>query len=169
MQTERTMDGIQAGPLGRPEQVQLVTFDLAGERFAVDIHAVREIDRLVGITRVPKSPPEVAGVMNLRGKIIPVVCLRTKFGLPESSPSDRTRIVVLEHEGRETGLIVDRVHEVLRIDSSILDPSPGLMGTVHAGYIRGIAKPDGRLLIVLDLLTLFSELDLGSLDFDEAA
>jgi purine-binding chemotaxis protein CheW len=146
------------------EQMQLVTFELAGEHFAVDIHAVREINRLLEITRVPKSPPEIAGVINLRGKIFPVVQLRMKFGFPVVETGDQTRIMVLEYGGKETGFIVDRVHEVLRIDSSIVDPTPEVMGTVDADFIRGIAKLENRLLIVLDLEKLFGVLDLTGLE-----
>jgi len=148
---------------GSSEQMQLVTFELAGEHFAVDIHAVREINRLLEITRVPKSPPEIAGVINLRGKIFPVVQLRMKFGFPEVEAGDQTRIVVLEFDGKETGFIVDRVHEVLRIDSSIVDPTPEVMGSVDADFIKGIAKLEGRLLIVLDLEKLFGVLDLSGM------
>lgn len=154
---------------GSSEQMQLVTFELAGECFAVDIHAVREINRLLDITRVPKSPPEIAGVINLRGKIFPVVQLRMKFGFPTTANGDQTRIIVLEHDGKETGFIVDRVHEVLRIDSSIVDPTPEVMSTVDADFIRGIAKLEGRLLIVLDLEKLFGELDIGNLDLPSNA
>ena len=150
-------------------QMQLVTFELAGECFAVDIHAVREINRLLEITRVPKSPPEIAGVINLRGKIFPVVQLRMKFGFPATEDGDQTRIIVLEYGGRETGFVVDRVHEVLRIDSSVVDPTPEVMGTVDADFIRGIAKLEERLLIVLDLEKLFGELDLGSLELPSDA
>jgi purine-binding chemotaxis protein CheW len=156
--------GADATTSGSHEQMLLVTFELAGEHFAVDIHAVREINRLLEITRVPKSPPEIAGVINLRGKIFPVVQLRMKFGFPEVEAGDQTRIMVLEYDGKETGFIVDRVHEVLRIDSSIVDPTPEVMGTVDADFIRGIAKLENRLLIVLDLEKLFGVLDLTGLE-----
>jgi len=170
VQTEQTA-GIETEQVesDNPSQMQLVTFELAGECFAVDINAVREINRLLDITRMPKAPPEIAGVINLRGKIFPVVRLRKKFGFPETKDCVQTRIIVLEHQGKETGFIVDRVHEVLRIDSSIVDPTPEVMGTVDADYIKGIAKLDGRLLIVLDLEKLFSELDLSSLEIPDAA
>jgi purine-binding chemotaxis protein CheW len=151
------------------DQMQLVTFELAGECFAVDIHAVREINRLMEITRVPQSPPEIAGVINLRGKIFPVVELRKKFGFPNKESCDQTRIVVLEFGGRETGFVVDRVHEVLRIDSSVVDPTPEVMGTVDSDFIKGIAKLEGRLLIVLDLEHLFGELDLNDLNIPSDA
>lgn len=156
--TETHMSDETTGVHG--SQFQLVTFELGGESFGVDIHAVREINRLIEVTRVPKSPPEIAGVINLRGKIFPVVNLRRKFGFPDVESGDQTRIIVLEYGGRETGFIVDRVHEVLRIDSSVVDATPDVMSTVDADFIRGIAKLQDRLLIVLDLEKLFGGLRL---------
>ena len=153
-----------AGTRDSADQMQLVTFELGGECFAVDIHAVREITRLMEITRVPKSPEEIAGVINLRGNIVPVVELRKKFGFPDAGSCDQTRIIVLEYGGRETGFIVDRVLEVLRIDSSIVDSTPEVMGTVDAEFVRGIARLERRLLIVLDLEKLFAELGLNDLE-----
>ena len=146
------------------DRLQLVTFDLGEESFAVDIHAVREINRLIELTRVPNSPPEIVGVINLRGKIFPVVDLRNKFGFPETAHDEHTRIIVLEFGGRETGFIVDRVHEVLRIDRSVLDPTPEVMSSVDADFIEGIAKLEGQLLIVLDLERLFGVLNLTESD-----
>lgn len=169
MRTEKTINGPESPPAGLGTQMQLLTFEVAGECFAVEIHAVREIDRLMDITRVPKSPPGIAGVINLRGTIIPVVRLRTTFGFPGASDGEQTRIIVLGNEGRETGFIVDRVHEVLRVESSAVDPTPEATGTVDADVIRGIATLEDRLLIVLDVEKLFAELDLSSLDLDEAA
>jgi len=158
-----TPPGTPEARTGSAEQIQLVTFELAGECFAVDIHAVREINRLIEPTRVPKSPPEISGVINLRGKVFPLVNLRTSFGYPGIEAGDQTRIMVLECGGRETGFIVDRVHEVLRVDSSAMDPAPEMMGMVDADFIRGIAKLEGRLLIVLDLERLFSALNIADL------
>ncbi len=160
-----TSEGVITG-----DRLQLVTFDLGEESFAVDIHAVREINRLIELTRVPNSPPEIVGVINLRGKIFPVVDLRHKFGFPARAHDEHTRIIVLEFGGRETGFIVDRVHEVLRIDRGVLDPTPEVMSSVDADFIEGIAKLDGRLLIVLDLEKLFGVLNLTDIDAaDEAA
>ena len=150
-----------AGAVGR---MQLVTLELAGERCAVDIHAVREINRLTELTRVPKCPAEIAGVINLRGKILPVVNLREVFAFPRAEWGDQARIVVLEHGSRETGVIVDRVHEVLRVDSALMDPTPVMMRTVDTSFISGIAKLRDRLLIVLDLERLFRALNLADLD-----
>jgi len=139
------------------EQLQLVTFEVADEEFAIDILAVQEINRMMQITRVPKSPVEVEGVINLRGRIIPVIDLRRLFAMEEKACDDDSRIVVVEVSGRVIGFIVDRVHEVLRIDASVVEAPPSMISTIKSDYIAGVGKLDDRLLIMLDLDRLFSE------------
>lgn len=136
-------------------QLQLVTFGLGHEEFAVDILAVQEINRMMALTRVPQSPAEVEGVINLRGKIIPVVDLRRRFGMEASAQSDQSRIIVVEVHKRVIGFIVDRVSEVLRISSSIVEPAPPMVCSVDTDFIAGVGKLDDRLLILLDLPKLF--------------
>jgi purine-binding chemotaxis protein CheW len=136
-------------------QLQLVTFEVAGEEFAVDILAVQEINRMMPLTRVPASPPAVEGVINLRGKIIPVLDLRRRFGMPVGERTDQMRIVVVEVHGRVIGFIVDSVHEVLRISSSIVEPAPAMVCSVDSEFIAGVGKLEDRLLILLDLDRLF--------------
>ena len=138
------------------DQLQLVTFEVANEEFAVDILSVQEINRMMELTRVPQSPPEVEGVINLRGRIIPVIDLRRRFGLEEKQADEHSRIVVVEITGRVIGFIVDRVHEVLRIDSSVVEAPPSMITTVKSDYIAGVGKLDDRLLIMLDLGRLFN-------------
>lgn len=138
------------------EQLQLVTFQVANEEFAVDILAVQEINRMMSLTRVPQSPPEVEGVINLRGKIIPVLDLRKRFDLPRTDRNEHNRIVVVEVHGRVIGFIVDRVHEVLRINSSIVEPAPQMVCSIDSDFIAGVGKLDDRLLILLDLAKLFN-------------
>ncbi|MFP4144313.1 MAG: chemotaxis protein CheW [Phycisphaeraceae bacterium] len=143
------------------EQLQLVTFEVGEEEFAVDILAVQEIIRMMQLTRVPQSPPSVEGVINLRGQITPVIDLRQRFGLPGQEPNSDSRIIVVEVRGRVLGFIVDRVHEVLRISHQIVDPAPKLGDHLDSDYVRGVGKLEDRLLILLDLERLFSgeELD----------
>lgn len=136
-------------------QLQLVTFGLGDEEFAVDILAVQEINRMMPLTRVPSSPPEVEGVINLRGKIIPVVDLRRRFGLEATKLSEQSRIVVVEVHTRVIGFIVDRVSEVLRISSKIVEPAPSMSCSVDSDFIAGVGKLPDRLLILLDLGKLF--------------
>lgn len=138
-------------------QLQLVTFDVAGEEFAVDILAVREINRMMSLTRVPNSPSEVEGVINLRGKIIPVIDLRRRFGMDQTQHSQDSRIVVVEVLERVVGFIVDRVHEVLRIEKSIVEPAPEMVCSIDSDFIAGVGKLEDRLVILLDVVKLFGE------------
>lgn len=141
---------------GGNEQLQLVTFEVANEEFAVDILAVQEINRMMELTRIPQAPSEVEGVINLRGKIIPVLDLRKRFGLECQEHNDQNRIIVVEVHGRVIGFIVDRVHEVLRINSNIVEPTPAMVTSVDSDFIAGVGKLDDRLIILLDLSRLFS-------------
>ncbi|MCX7988959.1 MAG: chemotaxis protein CheW, partial [Thermodesulfovibrio sp.] len=104
--------------------LQLVTFTLGAEEYAVDILKVQEINRMKEITRVPNAPYYVEGVINLRGKVIPVVSLRKMFGLPEEEDRMKQKIMIMDIQGVTIGLIVDTVSEVLRISASIVEPPP---------------------------------------------
>lgn len=139
------------------EELQLVSFNLDSEEFGVDIGVVQEIVRMPEITKVPRSPEFVEGVVNLRGKIIPVVDLRKRFGLPVTEATKSTRIIVVAVTGRTIGMIVDGVSEVMRISSDAVEPTPEMVASsVDATYLKGIAKLDGRLLILLDLNLVLS-------------
>jgi purine-binding chemotaxis protein CheW len=130
---------------------QFVVFTLAGEAYGIEIAAVEGIIKLQAITAVPHAPAYVEGVTNLRGKVLPVVDLRRRFGLPEGAETKDSRIVVVEISGVTVGMIVDGVSEVLRVsDESVEPPSPIVM-TIDSAFIRGIAKLNERLIILLDL------------------
>jgi purine-binding chemotaxis protein CheW len=133
------------------EVLQLVSFKIGNEEFGVDILQVQEINRLVEVTRVPNAPDFVEGVMNLRGRIVPVVNLRKRLGLEKRENDKDTRIVVVEIEGKTIGFIVDSVSEVLRVSKSVVEPPPELISGIDSEYIIGIAKLENRLLILLDL------------------
>ena len=138
------------------ERLQLVTFEIAAEEFAVDILAVQEINRMMDLTRVPQAPAEIEGVINLRGKIIPVMDLRQRFGLESRERDNQTRIIVVEVDGRVLGFIVDRVRQVLPISRSIVEPAPDMVATIDSQFISGVGKLPDRLLILLDLDHLLS-------------
>ena len=138
------------------ELLQLVTFEVGTEEFAIPILSVQEINRMMQITRVPQSPAFVEGVINLRGKIIPVVDLRKRFGLTQSENDKDSRIIVVEVDGRVIGFTVDRVNEVLRITPDIIEPPPVEVSGMDSDYVQGVGKLDDRLLIMLDLKRLFS-------------
>ncbi len=129
---------------------------MGGEEFAIDILRVQEIIRTQQLTRVPNSPESMEGVMNLRGKIIPVIALRRRFGLEEIAPDKQNRIVVIEIQGAVLGFIVDAVSEVLRIPVDTVQPPPRL-GVVEREYVSGVGKIGDRLLILLDTDRLMTE------------
>ena len=146
------------------ELLQLVSFEVGDEEFAVSILSVQEINRIMQITRVPQSPPFVEGVINLRGKIIPVINLRKRFGLPALENSDDVRIIVVEVANRVLGFTVDRVNEVLRISSDIVEPAPSMVSGHNTDYVQGVGKLDDRLLILLNLEKLFTADEIAEID-----
>ncbi|HBG46135.1 MAG TPA: chemotaxis protein CheW [Deltaproteobacteria bacterium] len=133
------------------EVLQLVTFRLGNEEFSLDILRVQEIIRHMEITRVPKAPDFVEGVINLRGKVIPVLELRKRFGLGSNERTNETRIIVVEVDDKTVGLKVDAVSEVLRLPADRVEPPPAIATGVDSDYIKGVGKLDGRLLILLDV------------------
>ncbi|MDR3587753.1 MAG: chemotaxis protein CheW [Desulfosporosinus sp.] len=130
---------------------QLVTFCLGSEEFGVDIMRVQEIIRIPPITRVPKAPVYVEGVINLRGNVIPVISLRTRFGMTRVEETDLSRIIVLQVHTKVFGIGVDAVTEVLRIDSDEIEPPPPIALGMDSQFIRGVGKIGERLLIILEL------------------
>jgi len=139
--------------------LQLVTFTLGQEEYAVDILKVQEINRMKEITRVPNSPSYVEGVINLRGKVIPVVDLRKKFDLVEKENDEQSRIMIMDIQGITMGLVVDSVSEVLRIPSNTVEPTPPMASNISAEFIKGIAKLEDRLIILLDMDRLLGKTD----------
>lgn len=133
------------------ELLQLVTFGIGEEEFGIDILKVQEIIRIMDITKVPNAPPYVEGVINLRGKVIPVIDLRSRFGLDYHAHDSQTRIIVVDLHAMITGFVVDEVSEVLRIQSNTVEPPPPVVSGIESEYIKGVGKLDNRLLILLDL------------------
>ena len=138
---------------------QLVVFTLGDETYGVDIATVREIIRMQAITAVPGTAHFVEGVINLRGTVIPVVDLRKRFRLNEAEHGKETRIVVLNSEGQEIGVIVDSVAEVLRVSSDAIEPPSSMITTTDSEYLLGIVKLPDRLVILLDTERLLSRED----------
>ncbi|MCM1565400.1 MAG: chemotaxis protein CheW [Dehalobacter sp.] len=130
---------------------QMVTFSLGSEEFGVDIMKVQEIIRIPPVTRVPKARSYIEGVINLRGNVIPIVNLRSRFGMPPGEETDLSRIVVLQIDSRVFGIMVDSVTEVLRLDSEAIEPPPPIALGMDSNYIRGVGKISERLLILLKL------------------
>ena len=135
---------------------QLVVFRLGREAYGVDIGQVQGIERMQPITKVPHTPGFVEGVINLRGQVTPVITLRTRFGLEPTENTKETRIVVVRTDDAWVGLVVDAVEGVLRITSDQVEPPSELVTSVEAEYLRGIAKIEDSLLILLDLEKILS-------------
>ena len=138
--------GAQSG-----DDQQLVVFQLGAELYGVVISRVHEIIRLQSVTRVPRAPAFVEGVINLRGKVIPVVDLRRRFGLPTAEHTRASRIVVVEIGDQVVGVVVDGVSEVLRVSGATVEPPSPVVAGIDSEYIHGIAKLPERLVILLDL------------------
>lgn len=141
---------------GAEGQAQLVVFQLADEYYGVDIHQVREIIRVPDITRVPRTPEFVEGVINLRGSVIPIIDLRKRFGFAEGGTGDDRRIVVVELEDKTLGVIVDAVSEVLRIGRDAVEPPSPYIVNLDTHYLTGIARLEDRLIILLDVNRVLS-------------
>lgn len=137
--------------------LQLVSFVIENEEFGVDILKVQEIIRPIEITRVPNAPVFIEGVINLRGRIVPIVDMRRRFDLPEREKDKDTRIVVVELRNKVVGFVMDAVKEVIRVERSVIEPPPDLAVGIDAQYIKGVAKLDDRLLILLDLEEVLCE------------
>ncbi len=130
----------------------LATFFLSGEEYGVDVRLVQEIIRVSEITQVPRAPDFIKGVINLRGRIIPVVDLKRKLGLGEVSESARTsRIVVVKVKERLVGLLVDGASQVLKVPVASIEAAPEEVVEIDANYLRGVAKLEDRLIILMDL------------------
>ncbi len=133
------------------EILQLVSFKIGEEEFGVDILKVQEINRMDQITRVPNAPDYVSGVMNLRGKVIPIIDLRKRFRLAKKERDKDTRIIVVELKTRVVGFLVDAVNEVLRIPKNVTEPPPPMVAGIGSEYITAVGKLEDRLLILIDL------------------
>ena len=150
-------------PSSNQEQ-QLVVFHVGPELYGVDIGRVHEIIRLQTVTRVPRAPSYVEGVINLRGKVIPVVDLRRRFGLPTAEHTRASRIVVVDVGEQVVGMIVDAVNQVVRLDTATVEAPGAVVTGADNAYVQGIAKLTDRLVLLLDLDGVFSREDRRALD-----
>ncbi|WP_027084324.1 chemotaxis protein CheW [Cohnella panacarvi] len=134
------------------EEMKVIVFTLAQEEYGIEVDKVRTIERLMPITRVPKTPDFVKGVINLRGVVIPVIDLRGRFGLEESELGENSRIIIVAVNDMEVGFIVDSANDVLDLMSDTIENPPEIVGGIKAKYLSGVAKiGDNRLLILLNL------------------
>ena len=135
-------------------EIQVVAFKLGKEEYAVDILNVQDINRLLNITRVPRSENYIEGVVNLRGNIIPIINLHKKFNLQSEGNENDKRVIVFQLDDLKVGIIVDQVSEVLRLEKEDIEETGKVYSSINAEHIKGIAKVNNRLLILLDLLKI---------------
>jgi purine-binding chemotaxis protein CheW len=132
-------------------ELHIVGFQVGRETYGVPITSLHEIVRVPEITAVPDAPEFMEGVINLRGKIVSVIDLRKRFGITQVSGSRRSRILVVEHLGRLSGLIVDSASEVLKIPAADVEPPPAVMQDSGLTCVTGLGKYQGRLIMLLDM------------------
>jgi purine-binding chemotaxis protein CheW len=156
------------GSLGLEREGKYLTFCLGDEEYGIGILKVKEIIGMMRITPVPQTPDFVKGVINLRGKVIPVIDLRLRFGMNENGYSERTCIIVVEIEGSGTklhiGVVVDSVSEVLNIKGADIEDTPSFGTTLKTDYILGMAKTGGGVKILLDIDCVLSHSEICFLD-----
>ncbi len=140
------------------EKKQFVVFRLGDEEYGADIIKVTVIERMLNIARVPTTPAYIRGVINLRGDIIPVMDLRARLGLPEREEDDDTRIIIFDINKIVFGTIVDSVSEVLQLEESKIESAAAIISDKNLDYINGVAKAESKLVTLLNLEKLISEL-----------
>jgi len=140
------------------QKKQFVVFRLGDEEYGADIIKVTVIERMLNIARVPTTPAYIRGVINLRGDIIPVMDLRTRLGLPEKAEDDDTRIIIFDINKIVFGTIVDSVSEVLQLEESKIESAVGIINDSSLDYINGVAKAESKLVTLINLERLISEL-----------
>lgn len=146
------------------KELQVVGFRVGNETFGVRIDSVREIVRVPEITSVPSAPHSVEGVINLRGKIIPVMDLRKRLGQTAVQPDKKNRILVVELENKLVGLIVNAASEVLKISPSEIEAPGSMFAEGESSYVTGVGKLKGRLIILLDIAKLLRHRELNRLE-----
>lgn len=148
---------------------QYLTFMLKAQPYGVPIGTVREINRLTDITPVPQTPSFVAGVMNLRGRVIPVVDLKMKFGLEASAPTRQTCIIVIEAESGQIGMIVDAVNGVVDLSSEQIEPAPVVGDKTELGFLTGMGKVEEGVLVLVDVVQALSRDEMAGIGHDKLA
>jgi len=143
---------------------KFLQLELDGEFYGIAINKVREINGLMDITAVPQTPIFMKGLINLRGKVVPVIDLRLKFGLAEADYDDRTSIIVIEFKSIygqvQMGIIVDTVSEVVTLNAKMIEPAPNFGTQLRSEYIKGVAKIRDRVVIILDIDLILTDEDL---------
>ena len=151
------------------QELKVIVFKLGIEEYGIDVDKVATIERMLSITRVPKTYTFVKGVVNLRGVVIPVIDLRGRFNLEESEPTDQTRIIIVSVQDMQVGFIVDSANDVIDLNTDSIDTPPEVVGGIKAKYLDGVARiSDDRLLIMLNLSEVLNKNEIIQLEGIEA-
>ena len=151
------MDARQIDTIEENSNMQLVTFRLGINEYGIDIMQAKEIIKMEKITIIPNAPEYVEGVINLRGNVIPIVDLKKRFVLEESDGEKNTGIIIVNVHGIDMGIIIDSISKVVSIDDENIQATPHMFSGVGHKYIRGVAKLDEKLLVILELSQLLEE------------
>jgi len=143
--------------------IQVICFKIGDEEYGIDILQVQEIQMIPQITKLPKSSDYIMGVIDLRGKVIPIIDLSRKFGIDSSGMGSTNRAIIIEIEGKEVGLAIDSVSHVIKIDTDEIEPPPPIVKGITGKYIVGIAKIERGFVVILDIKRIFSVEELESL------
>ncbi|MBN2402521.1 MAG: chemotaxis protein CheW [Spirochaetes bacterium] len=144
--------------------IQIVCFKIGKEEYGVDILKVQEILNLPKITTLPKASEFILGVIDLRGKILPIVDLSKRFGIEVNRTSNATRSIVVKIKGKEVGLAIDSVSHVVKVESDDIEPPPAIVKGISGRYIVGIAKVSEEFVVILDIDQIFSASELSALE-----
>jgi len=157
MESEKTRGAVPAA------NRQLVVFVMAETEFGIDIRHVREVIRVPDVTPMPRTPQFIEGIINLRGRILPVLDLKKRFGLPAADETPLTRVMIVEWKGQTIGFLVDIVSEVLRVPASNVVRPPDMILTIAGQYLEGIVDVKDRLLILLDMERILDQEEIRNL------
>ncbi|KAA9006412.1 chemotaxis protein CheW [Paenibacillus spiritus] len=147
------------------EDIKVIVFKLGTEEYGIEVDKVQTIERMMPITRVPKTYAFIKGVINLRGVVIPVIDLRGRFGLPEGEYTEQTRVIIVAVDEMEVGFIVDSANDVIDLNRNAIDTPPEVVGGIKAKYLDGVAKiGEDRLLIMLNLSEVLNKSEIVQLE-----
>ncbi|KMK74737.1 chemotaxis protein CheW [Alkalihalobacillus pseudalcaliphilus] len=139
------------------EQTKIIAFRIEQEDYAIPVEYIQSIERMLPITRIPNADSFMKGVMNLRGVIIPVIDLRLRFGIAEKNNDDATRILVIQKDEIDFGLIVDEAKDVFDIENSDIEPTPEVVGSNQVSYLNGVVKIGDKMYTILNLEKLIDK------------
>jgi purine-binding chemotaxis protein CheW len=157
------METQKKGEKNAAEMRQLIRFTVGAEEYGLELLRVKEVIRMRQITWLPKAPQCVQGIINLRGDIIPIVDLRTRFGLPSIENTAMTRVIVVEVGGRLVGMVVDSASQVVRVPADQFEPPPSMVGAAAQSFITEVGKLDGKLIITIDVDRVLSNEEMNEI------